>query len=114
MDLGGAGVSRHLHQLAARGAPYDGIVDEDHPAALEDRRHRIQLHPYPEVPDGLPRLDEGPSDVVVADEPHLQGNPGGLRVADRRDQPRVRHRDHDVGVHSGVFREALASLIRVL
>ena len=59
---------------------------------------------------GLPGLDERPSHVVVADEPHLQRDPGGLGVADGGDQPGVGDRDHHVGVHAGVFREALPQL----
>jgi hypothetical protein len=43
VDLAGAGVARHLHDLAAGGAAHDGVVHQQHVAALELAGDHVQL-----------------------------------------------------------------------
>ncbi len=68
MDLARSRLAEHADDLA-RGRPaHDRIVHEHDALALHDLAHRVQLHLDAEVADGLLGLDEGPADVVVADE----------------------------------------------
>jgi len=67
------GGAQHLDDLAARGAAHDRVVDDDHPLALDHRAHRVELELDAEVADRLARLDEGAPDVVVADQPGVEG-----------------------------------------
>ena len=43
MHFGGSGVAHHLHDLFRRGAPHDGIVDENDALALDHRTIGIVL-----------------------------------------------------------------------
>ena len=70
----------HLDDLPARRPPDDRVVERDDALALQDAANRVQLDPDAEVADRLLRLDERPADVVVADEAHLHGQFGLLRI----------------------------------
>ena len=105
MDLLRSRVPHHAYDLAARRPADDGVVDEHDAAAFDDRAHGVQLHLDPEMPYRLPRLDARPPDVMVADEPELDGKPRLLGVADRRDRPRVRDGNHHVGIGRGLAGE---------
>src|SRR4029079_3201636 len=63
-----AGCLDHLHNLPARGAAHEPIIEENHTLPFEDAADRIQLHLDAEVPDRLLRLNECPPDVMIADE----------------------------------------------
>ena len=71
MDFLGSGVSEHVNELLAGGSPDDGIVHHGYPLSLEHPADRIELYAGVQIPYGLLRLDEGPSNVVVADQTHL-------------------------------------------
>src|SRR5215475_8699009 len=43
-------------------------------------------------------LDEGAADIVVSDDAELEGNPGGIGIADGGGYAGVGDRDHDVGL----------------
>ena len=45
MDLGGAGLAQHVHDLAGRVAAHDRVVDDDQPLAGDDLRERVELEP---------------------------------------------------------------------
>ena len=70
---------------------------------------------HAELADRLGRLDEGAADIVVADDAELEGNAGGLGVAERRRHAAVGHRHHHVGVGRRLAGElaahALADLV---
>ncbi len=93
-----AGRANHLDDLPAGRAAHDRVVDEHDAASLQDALHRIQLHAHAEMADRLVRLDERPSDVVIADQAHLQRH---ARTASaypmRRAHARVRNRHDDIG-----------------
>src|SRR5262249_54098900 len=78
------GGPHHFHDLPARGASNDRIVNQDHPSTLEDALDRVQLDPYAEVANRRLWLDERAADIVIADEAHAQRHTGFLRVAHRR------------------------------
>ena len=96
MDLARAGAAQHAHDLPARGAPDDRVVDEDDPAAGNDLPNGVELDADPEVTRRRIGLDEGPADVPVLDQPHLAGDAAGIRVPHRRGGPRVGHGDHGI------------------
>ena len=68
---------------------------------LHHRAVGIMLQPHAEFAHRLLRLDEGAPDIMVADDAELEGNAGGLRIADRRGHARIRHRHDDVGIDRG-------------
>ncbi|OPZ81427.1 MAG: hypothetical protein BWY77_00646 [bacterium ADurb.Bin431] len=53
-------------------------------------------------------MDEGPSDIVVADEPQLEFDPGAARIAHRRGVARIGHRDDDVRLRRALQGQILA------
>src|SRR6185503_6001275 len=90
-----AGLARHLHDLAARRAADDGIVDQQDLLALELHRDGVEL-----LANGFPahrmaRHDEGAADVAILDEPLAIGDAEAARELHRRWPARVRNRDHD-------------------
>ena len=111
VDLRGARRADHLHDLAARRAAHDRVVHHHDPLAGEHAAQRVQLELHAEVPDRLLRLDERAADVVGADEPHRERDPGALGVADRRGDARVRHRDDEVRRDRVLLRELLAERV---
>src|SRR5438067_1223642 len=70
-----AGIAHHLDDLHAGGAAHDRIVDEDDALAIDESRISVVFQLDAEVPDLLARLDEGPADIVRADDPELEWNP---------------------------------------
>src|SRR5882724_7286326 len=108
VDLAGARVAEHAHDLAAGGPAHDRVVDHHHALALQHLGHRVQLHLHAEVPDALLGLDEGAADVMVADQAHLVRRARLLGVPEGRARPRVRHGDHDVGRDGMLARELVA------
>ena len=101
----GAGFAHHLHDLHARRAAHDRIVDQHDALARDDRAIGVVLEANAEFADRLGRLDEGASDVVIADDAELEGNAAGLGVAERRRHAGVGHRHDDVGARRGLARE---------
>src|SRR5215510_12386431 len=75
VDLTRARAPKHAHDLAARRAADDRVVDDDHALALQHLRHRVQLDLDAEVPDPLLGLDERAAYVMVADQSHLVRRP---------------------------------------
>ena len=98
MHLGGAGIEDHLLDLARGRAAHDGVVDEDHPLALDQRAVDVELEAHAHVADLLGRLDEGAAHVLVADDAHGVGNAALVGVADGRGRAAVGHRADEVGL----------------
>ena len=84
----------------------ESSTDDDAPP--RDLVERIELHPDPLLAHALLRLDERARDVAVLDEPLVERDPRRLREADRGGRPRVRDRDHEIGVDRRLARELLA------
>ena len=97
VDLRGAGAADQPHQLPQRGAADDRVLDDDHPLALEDPGHRVELQVDLQVPLGLAGIDERAADVVAPDEADLEPDVRRLGVPQRRRVGRVGHADDDVG-----------------
>ena len=118
VDRAGAGGAHHLHDLERGGAADDGIVHQHDPLARQHGPVGVVLQLDPQVADLLARLDEGPPDVVVADDPQLEGDPRLLGVADGGRHPGIGHRYDHVGVHVAFPRQlgadALAGLVDAL
>src|SRR5262249_5485524 len=55
--------------------------------------------------DLIGRLYEGPSDVMVADNPELKRQPRFLRVTDRGRHARIRNRDDDIRIDMAFARQ---------
>src|SRR5690606_19624776 len=96
VHLLGARVADHLHDLAARGAADDRVIDDDDAPAAQYVRDGAELQLDAEVADRLLGLDEGAADVVAADQAELEGDVGPLGVTEGRGDAGVRHRDDDV------------------
>src|SRR3954452_3951047 len=93
-----AGIAHHLHDLHAGGAAHDGIVDEDDALAVDQSRIGVVLQLDAEVPNFLARLNEGPADIVRADDAELERNSRCLGEADCRRHAAIRHRHHIVSL----------------
>src|SRR5207253_786103 len=98
VDFFRANFADHADDFAAGGAANDGIIDKYHALAFDQAADGIEFELHPEITDGLRRLDEGTSNVVIADQAHAEGDFGFEGIADSRWHAGVRHRDDDVGV----------------
>ena len=103
MHLAGAGFAHHPHDLQARRAAHDRIVDQHDARARDDRAIGVVLEANPQFADRLGRLDEGSSDVVIADNAEFERNAAGAGVTERR-----RH----AGVGTGTTTSASAGASR--
>ncbi len=74
MHFLGAGVAHHPHDLHRRGAAHQGVVDQHDPLPGDHGAIGRMFEPHAELANGLARLDEGTSDVVIADDAELVGN----------------------------------------
>ena len=90
VDLGGARVAQHLHDLPGRVAAHDRVVDDDQPLAGDDLGQRVELQPQAVAAQLLAGLDEGPRDVAVLDEAVVLGQ--ARRRARARGRRRCRSR----------------------
>src|SRR5262245_43590998 len=111
VDLLRARAAAHLDDLLARRPPHDRVVDEDDPLPLEDGPRGVELDADAEVADLLARLDEGAADVVVPDEPHVEGDARRPRVTERREHAGVRNRHDDVRVRRLLPEQLLAEAL---
>src|SRR5215470_5745789 len=83
MDLFGTGITDHFDDLAARRPPNQRVIDHDDPLPLQHFRYRVELHLHAEVPDRLFRLDERPSDIMIAEQTGLKRDSRPPRVTQR-------------------------------
>src|SRR5271170_1999666 len=99
MYFAGAGAANHFDDLDRGGAAHDRIIDQDDPLPGQIGAAGIVFQPYAEVADLFGRLDEGPPDIMVADNPQLERQPRFLGIAECRRHPRIGHRHDDIGVN---------------
>src|SRR6185369_7088063 len=100
MDFAGTGVSDHLDYLAGGRPPDYGVVDNDDAFPLEDLPYRVQLDLHPEVANRLLRFNEGPADVVIADQSQFERQPGLLGIAHGGRNSGVGYGDDQVRFHA--------------
>ena len=97
MHFARAGRLDHLHDLAAGRPAHERIIEQHDPLAFQDAAYWIQLHLHAEVTDRLLRLNERPSDVVIADQSHAQRQLRLLGKTGRRADAGVWNRHDNVG-----------------
>ena len=95
MDLFRSGALDHPHQFANRCAAHDRIVDQHNALARKVAGQRVELLPDAFIAHCLPRLDEGPPHVVIAEKSHLEGHTLVLGVAEPNEIRRVGNGDHN-------------------
>ncbi len=105
MDLGRTGIAHHLDDLHAGCAANDRIVDQDNAFALDQRPVGVVFQLDAEMAHLVARLDEGPSDIMRADDAEFEGYARFLGIADRRGHPAVGHRDDEIGVNAVFTRQ---------
>ena len=71
----------------------------------------IVLEPHAEMADLLGRLDEGASDIMVADDAEFERHTRFLRIAERGRHARIGHRHDDVGVDMAFAGELAADAL---
>jgi len=107
-------VTNHADDLPAGGAAHYGIVDQDHPFALEQAVNGVQFQLHPEVANRLLRLDESTPDVVVANEAKAKRNTTFGGVSNGRGIAGIRDGHDDIGVHRSFARELASHGIAAL
>jgi hypothetical protein len=110
VDLRGARVAQHLHDLARGVAAHDRVVHYHEPLARDDLAERVELHPQAVLAQLLAGLDEGAGHVAVLDQAVVARDPGGAGEAGGGGIAGVRHRDHQVGLDRRFAPEDLAHL----
>ena len=68
INFSGSRIARHLHNFAAGSAPHDGVIHQQHIAALELAGNHIELLPYRFFAHGLAGHDESAAYVAVFDK----------------------------------------------
>src|SRR5689334_12286124 len=115
MHLAGARRADHLDDLAAGGAPHNRVVHQDDPLVLQHRPVRRVLQLHSEVADVVGGLDEGSTDIVIADDTDLERDTAFRRVAHRGWNAGIRHRHDDISRHAALTRQFRAdALARVI
>jgi len=87
VNLFGSGLPDQFYHFHRGGAAHDGVIDNDHPFALQDTLDRVELDLDIKIADALLGVDEGAADIVVSDQAdferyaRLLGEPqrGGIR-----------------------------------
>src|SRR5918999_170049 len=110
VNLDGAGVAQHPHDLAGGVSPDDRVVHDHEPLAGHHLAQRVELHAQAVLAQLLAGLDEGARHVAVLDQPIVARDPRRLRVAGGRRVSRVGDGDDDVGVRGGLAPQDLAHL----
>src|SRR5712671_2673601 len=105
MDGAGSRAPDHLDDLDRGRAPHNRIVDEDDALTVKIGPARIMLQSNAEVANLIGRLDKGPSDVVVADDSELEGQPRFLGISKRRRDASIGNGDDDIRVDMALARE---------
>ena len=74
MHLRRTGIAHHLDDLQAGGATHNAVVDQDDPATLNQCAIGIMLQLDAKVTHLLAGRDEGPADIVRADDAEFKRN----------------------------------------
>src|SRR5690348_2538773 len=96
MHLCGACVAHHLHDLLGSRAAHDRVVDQDDALAGERCAIGIVFLAHAEIANAVRRLDEGATDIVVADDAELEGKSRLVGIADGRWNRGIRNGDDHV------------------
>ena len=80
MYFAGSSLSQSPCSQFAGGSSHNGIVDDYYFLPLEYLTHRVELEPYPEIPDGRRRLYERASHVMITDDAIFVRQSAALRV----------------------------------
>ena len=83
MNLRGARVAHHLHDLQARRAADDAVVHQNDALALDQRTVCVVFQFYPKVADLIAGLDERAAHIVRPNDPELERDARLLCVANR-------------------------------
>ena len=105
MHLARAGVEDHVLDLHRGRAAHHRVVHQHHPLAADDGAVDVELQADAHVADLLGRLDEGAADILVADDPHGEGDAGFLRVADGGRRAAVGDGADEIGLHRSLARQ---------
>ena len=96
VHLARPGLARHLHDLAAGGAAHDGVVHQQHVAALEFAADDVELLAHRLLAHRLPRHDESAAHIAVFDKTLTVGNAQQLRQLHGAGAARFRNGDDHV------------------
>ena len=111
MHLGRPGIAHHLDDLLRGGAAHDGIIHQHHALALDLHAVGVVLALHVIVADLVGRLDEGTPDIMVADDPQLEGQARFRGIADGGRHAGIRHRHDDIGINMALARQLHADIL---
>ena len=100
-----------VHLGLGGGAADDRVVDDDDALALDHFRDHIELEANRVHTLGGRRLDEGPTDIAVGDDPLAVRQTGSACEARRSGPAGVGHGQDGVGIDRGFLGEALAEAL---
>ena len=98
MDLAGPCGTDHAHDLTARGAANDGVVNQHDFLSLKHAAHRVELELHAKIANLLLRLNEGAAHVMVANKPKTEWDAALRGKAHGRADAGIRHRHYDVSL----------------
>src|SRR5690606_24085252 len=101
----------HLHDLDGGGAAHHAVIHENNALAIHDGAIGIVLQLHAKLADMLCRLNEGAADIMVADDAKLEGHTRFSGIADGSGYAGIRHRDHHIGIHTGLAGKFLAKAL---
>ena len=99
MNLRGSRLLQHLDDIGTGRSPHNRIIHHDDPLASHHFLDHIELDLDTALPLALSGLDERPPHIAVLVERHPVRDPRLLGIPLCRDQPRIRHADHQVRFH---------------
>ena len=99
MDFLCPSLPEQSHDLAAGGAPDDGVIDQDNPLSRYLIPDGAEFDFHLVYPLALAGGNKGAPDILVFDKAQAKGNAGLLRVADGGVQSRIGHTHNQVCLH---------------
>ena len=111
MHFPSARIAHHLHDLHRSCAADDAVVDQDDPLALDQGAIGIVLQLDAQVADVLAWLDEGPPDIVGADDAKFERDLRFLAEAERGGNAGIRDGNDEVGLDRRLARQLRADVL---
>ena len=108
MNFSSTCVANHFDDLARRGAAHQRVINNDNTLTLNHSTNRIEFKLDTEVANRLLRLNKGSTDVMIANQPQLEGDARFFGITHCRRYTGVRHGKHDISVDM-VFTGQLAT-----
>src|SRR5262249_14432112 len=93
----------HMHQFLAGGATYNRIVHYHNAFTLQKTLDGVQFNFDPKMPNGLLRINERASNIMIADEPCIKGNTSLLRIPQGRRNAGVRNGNDHIGLYGSLM-----------